>query len=109
MYVVARTDAERIEEILAGWDRRRPDYVVTIPDHTSPPGVPHSHTLPPALYQSLLSGGAGYRLVAQFQTARFLPWLPRPSLDYPTVNPPIRVFGRSGSSDVVPAHSSEGR
>lgn len=51
--------------------------------------------VPEDLYEALLTGGAPYRLVAQFQSRRMLPWLPRPFLSYPTVNPPIQIFARN--------------
>ena len=56
--------------------------------------MPHNITCPPEIYQSLLDGSIGYRLVRHFQTPPLIPWVRRPPLDYPSVNPPIRIFAR---------------
>jgi hypothetical protein len=74
------------------WQTRRPDFVIIMPDHSSEPGSPYSASVPPEIYRDLLSGVLGYRLAATFETPRLLPWLRRPELDYPVVNPPIRIF-----------------
>ncbi len=90
-----RDDDANVVEIIEGWQERRPDFIVIIPDHSSRPGAPHSASCPPRVYEKLLDGSLGYELVAFFQTPRLFPWLPKPELDYPTVNPPIRVFARA--------------
>lgn len=90
MYAPPVADAATI---LAGWEESPPRFVIVVPDHTSH-GLEHSHTLPPDLYGRLLAGDAGYRLVHSARTPPLLPWVRRPPLDYPTVNPPIRIFER---------------
>jgi hypothetical protein len=47
------------------------------------------------LFAQLVDESLGYRLVAKFQTPRLLPWLNRPFLSYPTVNPPVQIFARA--------------
>jgi hypothetical protein len=93
MYVEDDVSEQAVERILAGWAERKPKYVLAIPDHTSPPGAPHSRSFPPQLHASMTRGESTYETVAFFQTPRLFPWLALPALDYPTVNPPIRVFG----------------
>ena len=88
-----------VEQILAGWRTRQPDMIILVPDHSSPPGVPHNITCPPEIYRGLLDGAYGYQLAAQFETPRLLPWVRRPPLDYPGVNPPIRIFMRAGAHE----------
>jgi 4-amino-4-deoxy-L-arabinose transferase-like glycosyltransferase len=51
--------------------------------------------LNPELFAQLVDESLGYRLVAKFQTPRLLPWLNRPFLSYPTVNPPVQIFARA--------------
>jgi hypothetical protein len=93
MYVAADHSDRAIRDILAGWDERRPRFVLIIPDHTSQPGAEDGHTLPPEILDSLASGSR-WREAAYFRTPRVFRWLPMPRLDYPTVNPPIRIFER---------------
>ncbi len=95
MYVPADHSDSAAAAILEGWERRRPRFVLIIPDHTSAPGEPDSHTLPPQVLDSLASGSK-WREAAYFRTPRLFPWLPMPALDYPTVNPPVRIFEREG-------------
>jgi hypothetical protein len=92
MYVAPRVDGAKVEEIRAGWAQRRPRFLIVVPDHTSAPGREHSFTLPPQLFDSLVAGREALRPVAEFRTPPLFPWLSRPALDYPTVNPPVRVF-----------------
>jgi hypothetical protein len=92
MYVESDVSDSVVARILAGWTERRPRYVLAIPDYTSEPGVPYSRSFPPQLYQAMLDGRVAWRLAAYFETTRLFPWLPLPALDYPTVNPPIRIF-----------------
>lgn len=96
MYRQPRTDLVKVQEILQGWKARSPAFIIVMPDHTSRPGDPFDNTCPPALYAGLLGGTMGYRVAAFFQTPPLFPWLGRPTLDYPTVNPPIRVFMPEG-------------
>ncbi|MDQ3698051.1 MAG: glycosyltransferase family 39 protein [Gemmatimonadota bacterium] len=92
MYVPADVGEAKVQEILDGWRERRARFVIAVPDHTSRPGVPHSHTFPPALFADMLEGRRGLRLVAYFRTPPLFPWLPAPRIDYPTANPPIHLF-----------------
>lgn len=91
-----------VEQILSGWRERQPDLIILVPDHSSPPGVPHNVTCPPQIYRGLLDGRYGYRLAAQFETPRLLPWVQRPPLDYPSVNPPVRIFARAAPPEGAP-------
>jgi hypothetical protein len=83
----------RVREALAD---RRPRFVVLVPDYTSPPGAPHAASCPPEIYRNLEAGTLAYRRAALIQTASLLPWVRRPPLDYPVVNPPIRIYERVG-------------
>lgn len=88
MYVAP---ADQPPEILARLDSLGPRFILVVPDHTSH-GREHSHTLPVELFDRLMAGEAGYRLEESFRTPPLAGWIRRPPLDYPTVNPPIRVF-----------------
>ncbi len=90
----ARVDSAAAEEILAGWAQRQPRFILIQPDYTNQGSYPYSATCPPAVYEALQTGRAGYRLAGLFQTERLLPWVGRPELDHPDVNPPIRIFER---------------
>ncbi|HEX7070088.1 MAG TPA: glycosyltransferase family 39 protein [Rhodothermales bacterium] len=90
-------DLEARQRIRDRWAAQRPDFIVIMPDHSSPEGVEHAHSCPEPIFQDLLAGSLGYRLAARFETPRLLPWLVRPPLDYPTVNPPIRIFELVGN------------
>ncbi len=46
------------------------------------------------LFDQLVDGTLGYRLVEKFHTPRLIPWLDRPFLSYASVNPPVQVFMR---------------
>lgn len=92
MYWKPRLDDAKVAEILDGWRARRPDFLITMPDYTSHGLVMHSHSLPPRLYEQLLDGRAGFTVAAEFHTPKLFSWLPQPALDYPVVNPPIRIF-----------------
>lgn len=92
------TGSRAAADIVTRWRTERPDYILIMPDHSSPPGVPHSASCPPAVWEALMDGSIGYRLAAEFRTPRLMPWLPRPALDYPTVNPPIRIFVPAGAT-----------
>jgi hypothetical protein len=97
-------------ELLEGPDR--PEFLIVIPDDTTPDRrrvewrvggySVRSPLLPRALWDRLRGGEAGYRLVAQWQTPRLLPWVPRPNLSYPGVNPPIHVFARDDRAGGLP-------
>jgi hypothetical protein len=91
MYWVPRWDEAKVKEIRETWNTDRPDFIIAMPDHTSH-GLPHSHSLPPRLFALLNEGRIGFRAEAEFHTAPLFPWLRLPALDYPVVNPPIRIF-----------------
>jgi hypothetical protein len=87
-----RLGQEAIREITAGWAERKPRFIVLQPDHTSINGSPYVASCPPEIIAALGDGSLGYVEGAYFQTPALLPWVARPDLDYPTVNPPIRIF-----------------
>ena len=93
MYDLPRIDQAAADRIARELADATPRFVIVIPDHTSL-GLPHSGVLPPASYQALEQGGLGYRRVALFQTPDPFAFAGAPALDYPTVNPPIRVYRR---------------
>jgi hypothetical protein len=70
-----------------------------MPDVSSREGEPHNASCPPEVFRGLEEGRYGYERAAMFRTEPILPWLPRPNLDYPSVNPPIRIFLRIDSGD----------
>ncbi len=94
----ARADEGAVQEILEGWRQRRPRFVVMIPDHSSAPGIEYPATCPPVVFDGLITGEFEYRLAVEFQPAPLFSWLYRPSLDYPTVSPPVRIFRRMESA-----------
>lgn len=101
MYVKPRLDDGKVQEILTTWQAEQPTYVLVMPDHTNRQPLPYPHTVPPQLYDGLLAGTLGYELVAHFQTPALFPWLPQPLLDYPAVNPPIRLFAPTASGEAA--------
>lgn len=90
--VVAPRDSQTVARIFDGWAARRPRFISLIPDYTSYPGEPFAASCPPAVYDALERGAIGYVRVRHFETPALLPWAKRPPLDYPTVNPPIRIY-----------------
>jgi hypothetical protein len=90
------TSAAAVREIVEGWRTRAPRFVILMPDYTSRRGEPFAATCPPEIYRQLRAGALGYTLAAEFQRPALLPWIRRPSLDYPVVNPPILIFERAG-------------
>jgi hypothetical protein len=90
----ADTGPQAVREILQGWEQQQPRFVISMPDHSSPAGYPESSTCPPEVLADLLGGKLRYRFAAEFHSPALLPWAHRPELDYPTVNPPIRIFER---------------
>lgn len=92
--VRAPRDSATVAKIIRGWHERRPRFVSLIPDYTSHPGEPFAASCPPEIFEKLEAGTIGYRRVALFQSPPLLPWLRRPPLDYPVVNPPIRIYER---------------
>jgi hypothetical protein len=87
-----RIEEQAVRDVLRGWKKRKPEFVLVMPDYTSPPGVPYSATCPAAIYEGLLKNSFGYHLAAYFETPSIVSWIRRPALDYPSVNPPIRIF-----------------
>jgi hypothetical protein len=98
MFVRYRADDARAQEIFDGLARRRPKFVIVVPDHTSAGDTEHPANLPPQLFASLVEQRLPLRLVASFRTPPLFPWLGEPRLDYPSMNPPIRVFAWSDAS-----------
>ena len=92
MYRKPRVDDQHVAEILNGWRERRPNFVLVMPDHTNRQPTPYPHWMPPQLYDGMMSRQVGYYLVATFKTPPLFPWHRLPLLDYPSVNPPIRIF-----------------
>lgn len=90
----ADTTERAVRIIEEGWRERQPRFVVLVPDYTNP-GKPHTASCPPAVYRALEAGTMGYRKAAFFETAPLLPFVRRPALDYPVVNPPIRIYERT--------------
>ena len=91
-----RTGEDAAREIRQGWAERMPKYIVIMPDFHLSTEVPDNVSCPPAIYQDLLNGTISYHLAADFRTPSLLPWVRRPSIDYPVVNPPIRIFALAG-------------
>jgi dolichyl-phosphate-mannose-protein mannosyltransferase len=86
---------------------RGPEFVVIVPDWTSPPGLERSADCPPEVFAALVAGTANYDLVAYFPTPSALPFgFSRPALDNPSVSPPVRVFARAdvASARALVAH-----
>jgi len=91
-----RRDATAAAEIAAGWQERRPRFILVAPDWSSFDGEPFPASMPPQTFAALSDGTLGYRQVALFETPALLPWVRRPPLDYPLVNIPVRVFVPEG-------------
>ena len=85
-------------------ERERPEFVYVTPDESAAGRrrvewrrggyAIFNWFVGPELWERLVDGRAGYRLVARFQSPRLLPWIDRPALSYPAVNPPIHLFVR---------------
>jgi len=96
MHFAHDTSAARADAIVAEWMTRRPTLVIVIPDNSSlAPDSPIDGTMPPALFRALESGSLPYHRVARFETAPLLPWVRRPRLDFPMVNPPVHIYAAS--------------
>jgi hypothetical protein len=102
MYDRPDVDTSAVANILEGWQDRQPKFILVIPDHTSR-GQPYNFTVPAALFQRLEGGRDAYRRAAYFHTPPLVPWLSPPPLDYPVVNPPIRVYARADTVSAAPA------
>lgn len=71
-----------------------PEFVVIVPDWTSRPGMQHSSFCPEDLYDRLHDGSLGYGLASVFETKSLVK---QQLLDYPSVNPPVRIFVKTGT------------
>jgi hypothetical protein len=92
---IAPVGPEMQARIRQRWTENPPRFIVELPDHSSL-GRPHHHTMPPATFAALEDGSLGYERLALIQTPPLLPWVRRPKLDYPMVNPPIRIWAPKG-------------
>ena len=52
LYWTPPLDDQTVAAILTRWERRRPTFIITMPDYTSHGGLPHARSLPPRLYQA---------------------------------------------------------
>lgn len=93
----ADTSEAAVRAIEAAWRERQPRFVLLMPDYTNP-GKPYASTCPPATFRALEDGSIGYKPVALFQSPRLLPFVNRPPLDYPVVNPAIRIYERAATT-----------
>lgn len=104
----ADVEAVRVDyrrEVVPAVNEVKPEFIIVMPEDTNEERLrvewrwgPHSvynDYITNADYTRLVDGSLGYRLVARFQTPRLFPWLYRPFLSYPTVNPPIHIYARS--------------
>ncbi len=102
-----RDDDESTRVIINTWQREKPRYIVIMPDYTSAPGLEHSGTCPPQVYQRLLDGSLGYRQSAHFKTPNLFAWLKRPMPTFIkrdpiiTVNPSVRIFTLIGDDAML--------
>lgn len=87
-----RIEENAVQQTLQGWKKRKPDFIIVMPDQMGKPGMLYSLTCPTDIYEGLLEGRFGYHLAAYFETPALISWIGRPVLDYPSVNPPIRIF-----------------
>ena len=92
--VPAQADLHRLEggaESLRQIDAAGPDFILVIPDYTSPPGLERSLFLAADAERALEEQTIPYALAARFETRAPL------GLRYPFVNPPVRIYARSGA------------
>jgi hypothetical protein len=68
-----------------------PEFIIILPDFTTPKGGVHPRRFPKENYQLLSNGSLGYRLAARFETKSLIGGQ---ILDYATVNPPIEIYAR---------------
>jgi len=84
-----------IRAMARGIVERNPDFILVIPE-TSYHEFPYGNTCPVELYQLLKDGSLGYQLAAYIEEPLLFPSLHHPSVvEYPIVNPPVQIFGRS--------------
>jgi hypothetical protein len=85
-----------VSSVLRYLENEGPEYVLIIPDWTSLPGMVRSQDCPPEIYDALTNGTAGFTQVVLYPTRTLLPGpLCRPSLDNPSVCPPVAIFARN--------------
>lgn len=92
-------------EAMSAIVNKSPHFILITPDDTNENRLrvewrygPHSiynDYIPEEVYKKLVNQELGYRLVAKFQSKRLFPWIDRPFLSYPTVNPPVHIFARN--------------
>jgi len=70
-------------------EEHRPDVVIMQPDWTSKPGMEHSRSCPEEFIKRVKDGSLGYGLAAAFKSRSSIR---RQLLDYPSVNPAVRIF-----------------
>jgi 4-amino-4-deoxy-L-arabinose transferase-like glycosyltransferase len=92
----ADTSAAVVRAIEEAWQTRQPRFIAIIPDYTNP-GKPYTASCPPAIYRALEAGAIGYQRAGLFESPALLPFIRRPALDHPVVNPPIRIYERIAS------------
>jgi hypothetical protein len=73
----------------------RPEFIVVLPDWTSKPRMEHSRSCSEEFFNQLQDGSLGYRSEAHFRTRSLIR---TQLLDYPSVNPPVRIYV-SGEKD----------
>ncbi|HJU90502.1 MAG TPA: glycosyltransferase family 39 protein [Gemmatimonadaceae bacterium] len=79
------------EQVRRRWRENPPAAVLVIPDYRAST-LPYGGAMPPAIYDELNNGSLGFALDTLVQSRPLFPWVRRPALDYPTVNPPIRIY-----------------
>jgi 4-amino-4-deoxy-L-arabinose transferase-like glycosyltransferase len=94
MYHPPRLDAAKVEEIRSSWAERRPRFVIQMRDRTSIEGRDYPGTCPPEIQDDLDRGDGVLELATTVHTPALIPWLSLPALDYPVINPPIRIYTR---------------
>jgi hypothetical protein len=70
-------------------EEHRPAFVIMQPDWTSKPGMEHSRSCPEEFIRRVKDGTLEYGLAADFKTRSSIR---RQLLDYPSVNPAVRIF-----------------
>jgi hypothetical protein len=72
-----------------------PQWIVSIPDWTSKPGMDRSADCPEDVCAALGDGSLGYREAVAFPACRWIGGIfARPALDNPSVCPSVRIFAR---------------
>ncbi len=79
-------------------EEHRPDVVIMQPDWTSKPGMEHSRSCPEEFIRRVKDGTLGYGLAAGFKTRSLNR---RQLLDYPSVNPAVRIFAKKSVPEKV--------